>query len=68
MKCVAQLTKEVVVVNDRMQQGYRYELVRPMGRGFHPGFKPQLTPRQMLRLGVFGGKYLTYCQPEFPKS
>jgi hypothetical protein len=58
--------KAVVVVNDQMQRGYRYELVRPMGRGFHPGFRPQLTPRQMLRLGVFGGKYMTDCRNEFP--
>ncbi|MCY2928863.1 MAG: hypothetical protein NTV86_05105 [Planctomycetota bacterium] len=58
--------KRVVVVNDRMQQGYTYELVRPMGRGFELGFRPQLTPRQMLRLGVFGGRYLTDCTGEFP--
>lgn len=55
-----------VVVNDRMQSGYRYALVAPMGRGFDAGFKPQLTPKQMLALGVFGGKYLTDCTREFP--
>ncbi len=65
-KSGARRAGRVVVVNDRMQRGYRYELVRPMGRGFHPGFRPQLTPRQMLRLGVFGGKYLTDCAAEFP--
>ena len=58
--------RRVVVVNDRMQHGYRYELVRPMGRSFDPGFRPQLTPKQMLRLGVFGGKYMTDCTEEFP--
>jgi hypothetical protein len=56
----------VVVVNDRMQQGYRYALEAPMGRGFAAGFEPELTPREMLRLGVFGGKYLTDCLAEFP--
>ena len=55
-----------VVVNDRMQQGYRYELTAPPGSGFAEGFEPQLTPAEMLRLGVFGGKYLTDCRAEFP--
>ena len=57
-----------VVVNDRMQQGYVYFRTQPVGRHFHPDFKPQLTPGQMLRLGVFGGKYLTDCRDEFPAA
>ena len=57
-----------VVVNDRMQQGYVYFRTQPIGRHFHPDFKPQLTPGQMLRLGVFGGKYLTDCRDEFPAA
>jgi hypothetical protein len=59
-------TPREVVVNDRMQTNYRYHLTAPMGRRFDVGFKPQLTPRQMLRLGVFGGKYMTDCRDEFP--
>jgi hypothetical protein len=55
-----------VVVNDRMQRGYEYHLTAPMGAEFHEGFEPQLTPKQMLELGVFGGKYLTDCRDEFP--
>jgi hypothetical protein len=55
-----------VEVNDRMQRGYRYEITAPMGRDFHPGFAPQLTPAQMLEMGVFGGKYMTDCRDEFP--
>ena len=58
--------KKIVVVNDQMQRGYRYALVAPMGRGFDPAFTPQLTPKQMLALGVFGGKYMTDCMAEFP--
>ena len=57
-----------VVVNDRMQKGYRYERVAPVGRGFDSGFTPELTPREMLALGVFGGKYMTDCRKEFPAS
>jgi len=55
-----------VVVNDLMQQGYVYLLTEPMGGNFHPDFRPELTPREMLALGVFGGKYLTDCRDEFP--
>lgn len=60
--------KKRVVVHDLMQDGYEYELVEPIGRNFHPDFKPELTPKQMLQLGVFGGKYMTDCRREFPKS
>ena len=55
-----------VVVNDRMQRGYVYYRTEPIGRHFAPEFRPELTPKQMLRLGVFGGKYLTDCRDEFP--
>jgi hypothetical protein len=62
------MRKRTVTVNDRMQKGYRYVLSAASGRGFDREFKPQLTPAQMLRLGVFGGKYMTDCRREFPKS
>jgi len=55
-----------VVVNDLMQQGYEYWLTEPVGRNFHPDFKPDLTPQEMLEMGVFGGKYMTDCRDEFP--
>lgn len=59
---------KTVIVHDRMQRNYRYERVAPVGRGFDPQFTPELTPKQMLQLGVFGGKYLTDCRREFPES
>jgi hypothetical protein len=62
------MPKHTVTVNDKMQRGYRYVLSAPVGQSFDPDFKPQLTPAQMLRLGVFGGKYMTDCRREFPKS
>jgi hypothetical protein len=57
-----------ILVHDRMQQGYRYQLLEPTGRNFDAGFHPDLSPKEMLALGVFGGKYLTDCRDEFPKS
>jgi hypothetical protein len=55
-----------VVVKDLMQQGYVYDRIEPPGENFHPDFRPELTPAQMLALGVFGGKYMTDCRDEFP--
>ncbi len=52
-------------VKDRMQKRYEYERTKPVGKHFDPRFRPQLTPKQMLKLGVFGGKYLTDCTAEF---
>ncbi len=57
-----------VEVNDLMQQGYVYFRTKPIGKDFHRNFQPQLTPKQMLALGVFGGKYLTDCRNEFPRE
>ncbi len=62
------MRKTRVVVTDKMQRGYVYYRTEPVGRNFAPGFEPELTPRQMLRLGVFGGKYMTDCRDEFPSS
>ena len=55
------MAKRTVVVNDRMQRDYRYDLTAAVGRGFDPEFKPDLSPRQMLEMGVFCGKYMTDC-------
>ena len=57
-----------VEVNDLMQQGYVYYRTEPVGRNFHADFSPELTPKEMLQLGVFGGKYMTDCRDEFPAS
>ena len=57
-----------VVVNDKMQNGYVYFLKENIGENFHEEFNPELTPKQMLDLGVFGGKYMTDCKNEFPEE
>ena len=62
------MQKKKIVVDDLMQKKYTYYLTEPIGKNFDPEFKPELTPQQMLELGVFGGKYMTDCQEEFPKS
>ena len=55
-----------VKVNDLMQRDYVYFLVEAAGRNFDAAFRPELTPKEMLTLGVFGGKYMTDCTAEFP--
>ena len=62
------MNNKKVIVNDDMQEGYSYLLSEPIGKNFHPEFKPELTPKEMLALGVFGGKYMTDCRNEFPES
>ena len=58
----------MVVVNDKMQKGYVYGYDAPMGLDFAADFTPELTPKQMLELGVFEGHYMTDCKAEFPLS
>lgn len=57
----------IISVNDKMQKNYSYPLSEKEGSNFHPLFSPQLSPKEMLELGVFGGKYMTDCQNEFPE-
>jgi hypothetical protein len=62
------LSRRSVVVNDLMQQDYTYLLTEPAGKNFQLSFTPDLTPEELLRLGVFGGKYMTDCAGEFPEG
>ncbi len=62
------MTPTRITVSDRMQRGYSYLLTEPVGRNYDAGFRPELTPSQLLALGIFGGKYMTDCRAEFPAS
>ena len=61
------MKKKKITINDKMQRGH-YFLTEPIGKNFDPEFKPELTPQEMLELGVFGGKYMTDCKKEFPSD
>ena len=62
------MKKVIVKVSDKMQKNYKYVLTEPIGKNFDPMFKPDLNPKQMLSLGVFGGVYMRDCVKEFPKN
>lgn len=55
-------------VNDKMQRDYAYTLDAPVGQNFDAGFEPHFSPKQMLALGCFEGKYLNDCRDEFPRD
>ncbi len=57
-----------IVVDDRMQTGYRYTLAAPMGQEFDEDFAPHYPPRVMLEMGVFEGRYINDCTDEFPQD
>jgi hypothetical protein len=55
-------------VKDRMQTA-TYTLTAKVGkRSFAKDFRPDFTPEQMLKLGVFEGKYLNDCEDELPRE
>lgn len=72
MKFILLESAKTVKVNDKIQKGYSYELSAKTGDlsdlKEKYGFEPELTPQEMLKLGVFEGKYLNDCKSEFPSS
>ena len=46
-----------IIYSDNFQKKYRYTLIEPEGKNFDLAFKPHLSPKEMLQLGVFGGAY-----------
>lgn len=70
-----------IFVNNRMQKGYMYILTFDAGTSLkhggwdengnpikYPEFTPKYSPQQMLRMGVFEGKYCNDQIFEFPRE
>lgn len=57
-----------IVANDNRQSNYKYVLTEKEGENFDNEFRPDLTPKQMLKLGIFGGNYFEGYISEYPKD
>ena len=59
-----------ITVNNKLQKDYNYELTEPIGKNFREDFKPELTPKEMLELGIMGGLYFNDVVKtnEYPKE
>lgn len=57
-----------VVVDEEYQTGYSYTRSQPIGEQFQSDFTPDLTPIEMLQLGIFGGDYFNHIPNEFPAA
>lgn len=60
--------KKKIVANNTFQKNYSYFLTQPQGKNFDKEFNPNLSPKEMLKLGVFGGRYMKDWGKEFPKD
>lgn len=56
-----------IIVSDKMQQDYSYDLTAPAGAEFADDFVPHFAPYEMLEMGVFEGRYMNDCGQEFPQ-
>ncbi len=62
------MSSKKIEVNEDYQKNYSYILTEPTGLSFDERFKPELSPAEMLKLGIFGGSYFKSIPNEFPKS
>jgi hypothetical protein len=61
-------TSRTVHSHDPLQPGYSYTLVEGEAQGFDSTFTPNLTPKHMLDMGVFGGNYFEGAVAEYPND
>ena len=59
---------KTVKVDEIYQNNYQYQLTEKTGENFHKYFRPELSPKEMLELGVFDGSYFGCVPKEFPKD
>jgi hypothetical protein len=57
-----------ITVREQYQRGYSYMLTEPTGKNFHKDFNPDLSPKEMLTMGIFGGNYFHELPGEFPSD
>jgi len=58
-----------IVVSNKDQRDYVYKLAKRVGSWpEYPLFKPELTPGEILKLGVWGGKKFNDCFRELPRE
>ena len=57
---------DTIHVWNRMEKNYSYVIEEAPGKNFAADFKPRYSPGEMLKMGVFEGKYLNDCLTEFP--
>ncbi len=55
-------------VHTAWQSNYDYTCSEPIGENFDDDFKPELTPKEMLQLGIFAGDYFANDFDEFPND
>lgn len=60
--------KQKKTATNDFQKNYVYYLTNKPGKNFDREFTPDLSPKQMLKLGVFGGCYMKDWGNEFPRD
>jgi len=59
------MEQKIIQVDEHYQTGYTYRLAETASKDFTPDFQPDLTPKQMLQMGIFGGDYFKERPSEF---